>query len=403
MSDLLSLRIVIGSLGIGGTECHLARLLPELIKKGWSITVITTTARKPNDLSATLEQAGVVVKTQPKWIAFSFLPRYIRSGMHLLTVMLRLSLEFRRNPHSMTHFFLPEAYLIGGCAALFVNCKVPKVMSRRSLNCYQQKRRLLGWLERKLHSKVDFILGNSKAVLKQLYYDEKVPLHKLGLIYNGIDVNSFNMTKRKCDMYKMLNITEEAFIITMIANLIPYKGHRDLITALSNINDKLPANWQLICVGRDDGIKNDLIRLATQLNVQNHIVWLGSYRPVVDVLAVSHVGVLCSHEEGFSNAILEGMAAKLPMVVTDVGGNAEAVVHGKTGLVVPPKDPQSLAQAILSLANNPKQIKRMRIESFQRVAEKFSLQACVEAYHEFYLSLLSSTAPHFDHKILENL
>src|SRR5205823_891079 len=125
----------------------------------------------------------------------------------------------------------------------------------------------------------------------------------------------------------------------IVANLIPYKAHTDLFHALAQISPKLPADWTLLCVGRDTGYGAKLEKFSQELKLSDHIQFLGERRDVRELLAHAHIGILCSHEEGFANAILEGMTTGLPMIVTDVGGNAEAVVHEKTGLVVPPHDP----------------------------------------------------------------
>ena len=112
---------------------------------------------------------------------------------------------------------------------------------------------------------------------------------------------------------------------------------------------------------------------------------------VAETGPASDVGILPSHEEGFSNAILEGMAAGLPMVVTRVGGNPEAVVHGVTGLVVPPRDPSAMAAAVLDLVRDPARRQRMGEAGRHRVEEAFSLDACVDRYARLYRMLSGAT------------
>jgi len=100
-------------------------------------------------------------------------------------------------------------------------------------------------------------------------------------------------------------------------------------------------------------------------------------------LRLADVGLLCSHEEGFSNAVLEGMAAGLPMVVTDVGGNAEAVIDGVTGYVVPAHNPELLADALLTVALADDRA-LMGDRGRRRVVEKFSMNSCIDAYEALY-------------------
>jgi glycosyltransferase involved in cell wall biosynthesis len=99
------------------------------------------------------------------------------------------------------------------------------------------------------------------------------------------------------------------------------------------------------------------------------------------------IGILCSHEEGFANAILEGMAAGLPMIVTNVGGNSEAVIDGVTGLVVRPHDSEALGQAILELAANDATRSAMGKAGFERVEKHFNISRCVGNYVQLYEGL----------------
>jgi glycosyltransferase involved in cell wall biosynthesis len=114
---------------------------------------------------------------------------------------------------------------------------------------------------------------------------------------------------------------------------------------------------------------------------------------VANLLGASDVGLLCSHQEGFSIAILEAMAAGLPMIVTDVGGNAEAVLDGVTGLVAPPHDPQALATSIVRLARDPKLRQRYGSAGRERVKLQFSLEACIAKYEALYGGLLRGRTP----------
>ena len=128
--------------------------------------------------------------------------------------------------------------------------------------------------------------------------------------------------------------------------------------------------------------------LALALELDKRIFWLGSRRDIPNLLSQADVGVLPSHEEGFSNAILEGMAAGLPMVVTDVGGNSEAVIDGETGFVVPSKDPKALAVALERLITDSEMRKSMGKAGRQRVEERFSLDSCVDAYEALFQEVL---------------
>lgn len=378
---------VIGSLSIGGAEGHLVSILPGLAAKGWSVRVLTLTHK--GVLAPVLEAKGIpvisVLKNQPLAITQKP-PTLFRRVMRLvlcLVGMVRILKKQKKEKNVLVHFFLPEAYVLGMIGVLLAGFNGPKLMSRRSLNEYQKRRPGVAWFEKKLHSRTTLILGNSLAVVSQLA-EEGVPADRLKLIYNGINLEPFNVVKMRDVARENLNIPKDALVMIIVANLIPYKGHADLLEALSQIKENLPNNWRLLCVGKDNGIGNTLEQKAEDLGLTKHILWLGSRSDVSDLLMLADIGLLCSHEEGFSNAILESMAASLPMVVTNVGGNAEAVLDGETGYVVPARDSRALAKAILALVNDPEQASTFGLAGKARVKAHFALETCVDAYAKLY-------------------
>jgi glycosyltransferase involved in cell wall biosynthesis len=166
-----------------------------------------------------------------------------------------------------------------------------------------------------------------------------------------------------------------------------------LLTALGGIAGALPPGWSLLCVGRDDGIGTALMQQACALGIEDNVKFLGMRTDIPALLGAADIGILASHEEGFANAILEGMAACLPMVVTDVGGNAEAVVDGVTGFVVPARDESALGSAILKLAFDRHLRRTMGDAGRERVEKYFGIDRCVANYARLYAGLLQGKAP----------
>lgn len=381
----------IGSLDFGGAERHLVFLLPKLKEKGWKVSLVTLVSKGP--MASLLENQGIKVRcilNQRYSTLLRRLPRIIKTPLRLIPTIGQLVLLFRKKKEAFFHFFLPETYVIGMVAALLAGIPLQTIMSRRSLNNYQQDKPLLRWLERKLYSKTLAILGNSSAIIDQLHQEEGIPLDKLTLIYNGVDYSQFTSVTSSENTRASLGISSDVLVLIIVANLIPYKGHADLLKAIALIKDKLPKNWQLLCVGRNDGIGDKLLNQTRDLGLDKHIHWLGVRTDVPALLHCADIGLLCSHQEGFSNAILESMVAGLPMIVTDVGGNKEAVVDEKTGYVVPAKNPQRLAEAIMKLASDSEKRKLMSVAASDRAHQLFTLEKCVENYDQFYQSLMVS-------------
>ena len=371
---------VIGSLDVGGTERHLVQLLPKLKARGWDVSVYCIGRR--GAMAIDLEKQNIAVKGPP-WEAKKGMATWFRFARLITAALGLLFVLLRQRPH-IAHFFLPGAYMVGGPCALLLGIEIC-IMSRRSLNEYQPKRWILAWFEKQLHGYMHAVLGNSVAVVQQLAA-EGVPENRITLIYNGVDLARFMQTRPRSEVRRELGVPPGCIVLIMVANLIPYKGHVDLIEALIQIREKIPS-WRMLIVGRDDGMGEILREQAETAELDANIRWLGSRNDIAGLLNASDIGIHCSHEEGFSNAIIEAMAAGLPMVVTDVGGNAEAVTDGRTGLVVPPRSPNRLAEALLSITSDAS-CSSMGTRGRERVEKLFSLESCVVKYDSLYHSLL---------------
>ncbi len=358
-------------------------ICPRLRERGFRPEIFLLTGG--GELVDDVKNAGIPVheplyKLPPK---AGILRRVFRLGV----VTLQLWVFLLRRRFDVVHFFLPENYVVGAPVALLSGHR-RLVMSRRSLNCYQSRFPLLARIERFLHRCGIAILGNSRRVVSQLHEEEGVPEEQLGLIYNGIDLTAYASAPSRQAVRNKLGIADEALVMSMVANLIPYKGHADLLEALRLVKDDLPAGWRLLVVGRDDGIGPRLKLLAAQMGLAENILFLGTRNDVASLLTTSDIGILPSHEEGFSNVLVEGMAAGLPMIATDVGGNVEAVVDDVTGLIVPPKDPALLSVAIIRFAMNAAERASMGNAARRRVQELFSIERCVDNYERFYRAFL---------------
>ncbi len=363
-----SVLVVIGQLELGGTERHLACTLPLLVQAGFQITVFAFKPEGP--LAAELVKQGIRVAGQGQ---------RRRGWRGLLRAAYELRTLVRREPPNILHFFLPAAYLVGFFATW--RCAALRVMSRRGLATYQRRYPGVRLLERVLHRSMDAVLANSAAVARELL-GENVDPTRLGIIYNGVALMSRELDKTSARA--ALKLSNGALIFVTVANLIAYKGHADLITALAQLRDTLPRDWMLCLVGRDDGIGEALKKQALSAGIAAHVRFAGSVADVYPYLVAADIGVLPSHEEGFSNAILEGMAAGLPMVVTAVGGNAEAIRDGEHGRVVPARNAAALAAALGELAADPVKRREWGSAARARVEKQFGIEQCAASYVETY-------------------
>ncbi|MDZ4253690.1 MAG: glycosyltransferase [Sulfuritalea sp.] len=351
----------------GGTEQHLLQTLPRLNREKFAVTLLAL--HTEGALARAFAQCGLDVAPGPA----------SRIG-----ALVRLAFKaVGRRP--LVHCFLPEPYLLGAPVGLLAGATV--LMSRRSRNTYQQRHPVAAWFERRLHRHMAALVGNSRPVVADLLA-EGAPPARVRLIYNGIDTGRFlsghqRQAKRQ-EVRIRLGLFDDVVVLTCVANLFHYKGHADLLRALAMLEPVLAVNCVMLLAGRDAGEADSLQRQAVELGISDRVRFLGERRDVPDLLAASDIGVLASQEEGFSNAVLEGMAAGLPMVVTDVGGNAEAVIDDKNGFVVPAQEPALLAEAMSALIGDAGRRRAMGDAARRRATESFSIDASVSAYEALY-------------------
>ena len=363
--------VVTSRLDIGGTERHLVRILPELKKRGVDVTLYLM--ERGGVLESGLLDQGVRIEG-PRRTGPNFL--------HWPVATISLALWLRRERPTIIHFFLPRPYLYGSIAAELAGHR-RRIMSRRSLANYMQRYPLLRSLERLIHQRTVGLIGNSTAVVAQLE-TEVGDRHKLALIHNGVELPPPVTAGERERIRSELCIGRDTLVIVIVANLLHYKGYQDLLEALSLIRKQLPDPWLLLAVGRDGGIATQLAKTAKALGIDGNITWLGEQPAVERLLNCCDIFVLPSHQEGFSNALLEAMAAGVPAIATAVGGNIDAIIDEETGLLVNPKDPARLADAILRLAKDELLRRRLADAARDRVYQHFSLESCIDRYEKLY-------------------
>lgn len=280
------------------------------------------------------------------------------------------------------HTFIPVCNVMGAFAGKLSSVKII-VSSRLSLGKYRDHNKIFALLEDFSDRFFTLIHCKSEGIKTDIATREPINYDRIRVIYNGIDLSKFSKNVDKEVIRNQLGVYQGDLVIGIIANLKPYKGHADLIEALPRIVSVFP-KVKLVAIGRDDGIAKELTKQAKTLGVEDAVILTGEKDNVSDLIHVFTLLVSASHEEGFSNVILEAMAAGLPVVATDVGGNPEAVNDQITGLLVPPKNPAALAAAINQILNNPTEGKLMGIRGRQRVEDLFSNEAMVQKTKAFY-------------------
>jgi glycosyltransferase involved in cell wall biosynthesis len=360
----------------GGTEQHLLHILPALAERGFDIKVVLLESGGPLEPRLRAERLEVIVPTVRT-------PRPLRTYLQARKIAAAIGKSGAR----VVHAFLSEPYFAATLAVGMSARPKPKLVhARRSLAFYAAQYPVISALERGLHRYADVLLGNSEAVARELR-GEVGAADKVAVIYNGLPIRETATTEERETARLAFGLPKDAYVMTIVANLHPYKGHVDLIHALGMIRLALPQPWRLLMPGRDSGarelIEAEILRLGLTENVVMPGEWPGSRQPY----AAADLGLLVSHTEGFSNSLIEGMAMGLPMIATRVGGNIDAIDHGATGLLVPPSTPAALAEAITELAQDMPRSRALGAAARSAARERYSLERCVDRYAALWRSL----------------
>jgi glycosyltransferase involved in cell wall biosynthesis len=316
------------------------------------------------------------------------LPRSVVYLLEIVRIARPVALYIRSSEVDVVHTILPNSYLVGACAAALAGGR-PLLMSRLSLNLYQQEHKLVGFIERRiLHRTVDAVIGNSDAMLRDLR-SEGVNRSKLHLVYNGIDVRGFaNEMVDHATARRLLGISNGAIVFTVVANLHPYKGHRDLLHALAALSRTWGSDWLCLFVGKDvHDCLPELKRLCLEYRLSRNVEFLGPRTDVPAILSASDIHISASHQEGLPNNIIEAMCARLPVVATAVGGVPELVVHGQTGYLLPPQDVDRMTAALVALACAPVRRKAFGEAGYARVTSHFNIDTNVTAFESIHAGL----------------
>ncbi len=362
---------------MGGAEKHILQLCRSLDRQIFDVRLACLSETGP--LEPAFREAGI-----DPFVA-GFKGVYFRKGGRLDLALRRLYGWIRAQRLHVLHAYLYWANVLG--AFVGKAARVPFVVtSRRSLGNFKDNRSYaLIWLEDLANALTDYIVCNSRAVLEDVRWREDTGRARLRVIYNGVDAEAF----ASVPIFPVGRSSHQV-VIGCLANLIPYKGHQDLLQAFAIVARRYQ-EVVLRLAGRDDGVLAGLLAQASRLGIADRVEYVGQTLDVAGFLRDTDVFVLASHEEGFSNVILEAMAAARPVVATAVGGNAEALVHGETGFLVPPHRPASLAQALATLVVNRELRIEMGLRGRKRVQEYFSLERMVASYAQFYEEITKNT------------
>lgn len=254
-------------------------------------------------------------------------------------------------------------------------------------------------LLRRLTPSMDRLIAVSRAIVAKLVEEGRTAA-PVELIYNGVDLKRYDVTEACCTLPEEYGFPEGTPLVGTVARLEPEKGHRTLIDAWPLVLAKVP-EARLLIVG-EGGQRQSLEHQAEDLGLMGEVcsgdrcvgtrgarpgakvLFTGLRDDVPNVTAALDVAVLSSYREAQGLAILEAMALRRPVVATEVGGVPEMVEDGRTGLLVPPRDPEALAAAIVRLLTNHPLADMLARAGHDFVHANFSLDRMISAVGQIY-------------------
>lgn len=382
----------LSTFGFGGTERQVINLVRHLDRSRFDLSF--GCMNRCGQFLGDIEQQQVPISEYR--IKCLYMPNTIRQ-------QLRLAMNLRREKIQISHtynfyantFAIPAARLAGVPVVIASIRDTGMCISSAKIRVHQLACRF-----------ADCVLVNAEAV-RQWLTGQGYSAEKITVIRNGIDLSRFSRPVDSTGLRRELGLPECAPLVVVLARLAPQKGIETFMEAAVTVSERCP-DVRFLIVGdiffsipRGDGVvepdaayqqayQQKLFQYADRLGLSERIVFTGYRSDIPELLSQATVSVLPSHSgEGLSNSLLESMAAGVAVIATDVGGNAEAIgEHGRTGLLVPPRDPGTLAQAICAVLNDRHLARRLGYEAKQRVTENFSLERMVRETENLYITLL---------------
>jgi glycosyltransferase involved in cell wall biosynthesis len=350
---------IITSLNFGGAEIMMLDLARGFSSEFFEIKVATVV--RGGSLEEDFKETGIEVRV------------FEKKGKVGLGVIWKLWRFLRHEKPDIVHTHLFGGDTWGRIAAILARVSVI-ISTEHNTNLDE------GWVKRKVKKFLSLftkkIVAVSEAVKKYSVSRDKIKEKKIIVIPNGINLDKFS------------GVPEKEFgdppVIGVVGRLEEQKGHKYLFEAL-NLIKTIP--WILWVVG-DGSKKNELERLAKDLNLRERIIFLGARRNIPEILSGIDISSFPSLWEGLGLAVLEAAAAGKPIVASRVGGIPEIISDGETGILVEPKNVKSLADGLERVLLGKIDAREMGARAKKMVQEKFGVEKMVEAYDKLYKELL---------------
>lgn len=368
--DLPHILFVVDQFGnsLGGGERIVLKIAALLPNYGYRASILTFM----------VHPESVALKSPP--CPIYLLPLQCTYGL----TALRAAFEFRgflkEHRIQIVHTFFESSDLWAGLVTKTMS-KAKLVWARRDMGILRTRKHHIAY--RLMAGMPDAVFAVSEQVRRNSIEVDRIDPARVQTIYNGLNLEDWDTAPRPAK-------APGEFLVTTVGNIRRVKGHDVFIRAAASVVQQFPkVSFSIAGDVLEPGYFTELQDLVQDLKLANHFRFDGGVTNLRQYLAAADVFVLPSRSEGFSNAIVEAMAASLPVVATNVGGNAEAVNDGISGFLVPSDDPGALSAAILRLLSDPSKARAMGAAGRSLVEERFTVEAMMNRTAGAYRKMLS--------------
>ncbi len=287
---------------------------------------------------------------------------------------------------SIVHTFFETSNIWGGLVTkLSFGPKL--VSSRRDMGFLRSTKHRLAY--KLINVLSDRVLAVSREVSRFCVEQDGVRADKVLTIYNGVDLTSVDRADEGFDLRQKLGLGRASPIVVAVANIRRIKALDVFIQAAAILHSKFKSAVFVIAGWPNEPqYFTELQQLVENLALQNNVFFLGEVEDIFPLLKQSDVFCLLSRSEGFSNALLEAMACRLPCVATDIGGNMEAIIDGRNGYLVPVEDAKTAADRVAMLLQSPELARHMGQEARRTIEAQFTMKDMIRKLTQSYMDLL---------------
>jgi len=345
-----------------------------------------------NNLDKTRFEPYLICLRNSSWLKEQnfFFPVIILNLKSLFSLKFISSLfKFRRlykeKRFDIIQTFFKDTNVFGTVAAKFAGCPVI-ISSRRNIGYWHSKFdiKILRFLRRW----TSHYLANSNTAKEQTVMVEKVSSEKIKVIYNALDLEKFKdinpalRTKQR----QLWKIEDNEILIGSIANLRKVKNIDAIITAATKLCQNF-SNLKFVVIGEGEE-REHLQKLIKMNSLTEKFLLPGRYENIIPCLAAFDIAVLVSSSESFSNVLIEYMAAGLPIVASDVGGNSEAIVDNESGLLYRLANPDELVKSVTRIINDRELTDKLKTNARKRAWENYRKEEIIQQYEDYYSALV---------------